>query len=367
MFWKKFRVGKFERGLLFREGEFERVLGPGEHSLWDPLGKLAVFNVNVRERVFKHPALEQIVKSGALNDEAEILDLKDSEHALVWVDGRFEAMLSPGLHAVWKVGATVRVELVRAEGTRFRHAELHTILRGRGASEALQVQEVLPGFTSLLFRDGEFVETLAPGVHVFWRHVARLAIRLFDMRETALELTGQELMTADKVTLRINATLGLRVADALKAALAAEDAKAAFHREAQLALRAAVGARELDALLVQKDAVSREIEAGLAPRADALGLKLVTAGIRDIILPGEMKELLNRVTEAKKAAEATLITRREETAAARMQANTAKVLESSPILMRLKELEVLEKVAAKANLRVTLTEKGLAEQIVKLV
>ena len=69
-------------------------------------------------------------------------------------------------------------------------------------------------------------------------------------------------------------------------------------------------------------------------------------GIRDVILPGDMKELLNKVTEAKNAAEANLIARREETAAMRSQANTAKLLEDNPTLMRLRELEVLERVAA---------------------
>ena len=87
----------------------------------------------------------------------------------------------------------------------------------------------------------------------------------------------------------------------------------------------------------------------------------------DVILPGEMKDLMNKVTEAKKAAEAALITRREETAAMRSQANTAKILESSPTLMRLRELEVLEKVSEKANLTVVLGEKGLADRVVKLL
>jgi chorismate mutase len=72
-------------------------------------------------------------------------------------------------------------------------------------------------------------------------------------------------------------------------------------------------------------------------------------GIRDIILPGEMKDLMNKVTEAKKAAEANLIARRDETAAMRSQANTAKLLADNPILMRPRELEVLEKIAYAAD------------------
>ncbi len=86
-----------------------------------------------------------------------------------------------------------------------------------------------------------------------------------------------------------------------------------------------------------------------------------------MILPGEMKELMNRVIEARKAAEAAVITRREETAAMRSQANTAKLLEQNATLMRLRELEVLEKIASTSNLSVVLGEKGLADRVVNLI
>jgi regulator of protease activity HflC (stomatin/prohibitin superfamily) len=113
--------------------------------------------------------------------------------------------------------------------------------------------------------------------------------------------------------------------------------------------------------------VAQELEELLRQRAAALGLEVIAVGIRDVILPGEMKTLLNKVTEAKKAAEANLIVRREETAAIRSQANTAKLLEGNPTLMRLRELEVLEKVAVGSKLNIVLGEKGLAERIVNLL
>ncbi len=78
-----------------------------------------------------------------------------------------------------------------------------------------------------------------------------------------------------------------------------------------------------------------------------------------MILPGDMKDLMNRVTEAKKAAEANLIARREETAAMRSQANTAKLLADNPTLMRLRELEVLEKIASAGKMNIVLGEKAL--------
>ena len=98
-----------------------------------------------------------------------------------------------------------------------------------------------------------------------------------------------------------------------------------------------------------------------------VGLEVTSLGLRDLILPGEMRALMNRVTEAKKAAEANLIARREETAAMRSQANTAKILEANPTLMKLRELEVLEKVANQSNLSVVLTESGLSDRVLKMI
>jgi regulator of protease activity HflC (stomatin/prohibitin superfamily) len=188
-----------------------------------------------------------------------------------------------------------------------------------------------------------------------------------DLRELFVDISGQEIMTADKVTLRLNALLTYRVVDPLRSVTAVDGSTQALYRAAQLALREAVGARELDALLAAKDSLGSEVAERIAHRAAELGMVIVSAGVRDVILPGEMKELMNKVTEAKKAAEASLITRREETAAMRMQANTAKILESSPTLMKLKELEVLEKVAGKANLTVVLGDEGLSNRVVKML
>jgi len=180
-------------------------------------------------------------------------------------------------------------------------------------------------------------------------------------------VVAQEIMSADKVTLRLNGVATYRVPDPRRAVCTTDDYKQALYREAQLVLRAVVGARELDALLADKESVSSEAAALLAPHAEGLGLQITALGIRDLILPGDMKELMNKVIEARKAAEANLVTRREETAAFRSQANTAKLLADNPTLMRLRELEVLEKVITGGKLSVVLGEKGLSERILNLL
>ncbi len=165
----------------------------------------------------------------------------------------------------------------------------------------------------------------------------------------------------------MNAVVTCRVADARTAVSTVDDVRQALYREAQLALRAVVGARELDTFLMKKDGVASELADMVRARAKTLGVELSAVGIRDIILPGEMKDLMNKVTEAKKATEANLIARREETAAMRSQANIAKLLADNPTLMRLRELEVLEKVAANSKLNILLGDKGLTDRVLNVL
>lgn len=362
-----FKIRDFERGLLYRDRVFRRVLAPGRHWVWDPLLRVRVVRASVRETFLASPDLDVIVRSGALGSEARVLDLAEFQRALVWVDGRFVAILGRGLWVAWTVFRKVEAEVVDARAVRFDHPDLAAVLNAPMAAKFLETVQVEASHVALVMVDGRLAHTLEPGRYAFWKEVARTKVLHVDLRERVTDVGGQDVMTADKVTLRLNAVVTYRVADPARAVGSVESYEQALYREAQLALRAVVGARELDALLAGKDEVASELLALLRGWAAGVGLEVTGLGIRDVILPGEMKAILNRVTEAKKAAEADLVTRREETAAMRSQANTARIFESSPALMRLRELEVLEKVAGKAQLTVILGEAGLADKVTKLL
>jgi regulator of protease activity HflC (stomatin/prohibitin superfamily) len=365
--FKRYTIRSFEMGLHLHRGEFRGLLGAGTHWFFDPLGRVAVDVVSQRVPFLAHEKLDLIVKSGELKGHAQVIDLEDGQRALVWVDRRFARVLPPGQYAYWMNHRDVRVEVVDARRARFEHEDLKVIARHPSARDLLETGAVGRGCVGVLFLDGRYAGPLDPGPWAFWKGAADVRVVEVDLREATLDVPGQEVMSADKVTLRLNSVATYRVTDPRRAVCTADDHKQALYREAQLALRAVVGARELDALLAEKDAVAAEAAALLATRVAGLGLEVVTLGIRDLILPGDMRELMNKVTEAKKAAEANLITRREETAALRSQANTARLLAENPTLMRLRELEVLEKVIASGKLNVVLSDKGLADRVVNLI
>lgn len=366
MVFRRFKVREFHRGLLYKKGEFQRVLQPGDHTFLGQFG-LEVESVPVLQTRFLHWDLEVIAKSGALGDEAQVLELKSNERALVWVEGRFLGILGPGLHVLWKIYQSVETEVVDINTVMFQHPRLPQIVRADGAAAELNVEYVEQNQAGLLYINGRFSGILEPGMHVFWKHAARISVLCEDLREQTFEVPGQEIMTSDRVTLRMTANVTYRVVDPIRLHNTVRFAQHELYRTAQLAVRAIVGTKTLDSILAEKDEVQNELAEIVRTRGAAIGVETLYVGIRDIILPGEMKTLLNKVMEAKQTAEAALITRREETAAMRSQANTAKILENNPVLMRLRELETLERVAEKGELRIVLGEKGLAERLTTMV
>lgn len=376
--FKCVKIRNYEIGLWFHDGEFRGLLRAGTdeflgyHWFFDPFNKVRVDVVSQREPWLAHEKLDLIVKSGLLADLAVVLDLKDNERALVWIENRFCHVLRSGLYACWTSVKKVRAEVVDISPVRFEHAQFKSIVQTPLAKQALDICSINRDSAGVLFIDGRYIETLGPGEYAFWKGAGDARVVEVDLREALVDISGQDVITADKVTVRLNAVLAYKVVDPRLAISQTEDLRQTLYRDTQLVLRSVVGTRELESLLSDKDAVTREIEAGVARRSEELGLRIVSVGIRDVILPGEMKELLNKVIEARKAAEANLISRREETAAIRSQANTAKLLSDSPTLMRLRELETLEKIAANGKLRILLGdrssgEKGLADKVLNLI
>ena len=370
-----FRIYKIlthQVGLHFRDDQFVGIKTTGNHWMFWPFGRERIDVVSKRDVLLSHRLIAEIAASdrehATLEGLARVLDLSDRQRALVWVDGRFFKVLGAGVHVLWDDLQRIKIEVAELESPRFEHTDLEIITWHASAAEFIDVCNVKRDHAGVYFRNANYVETLSPGRYAFWKKVADARVVEVDMREQMLDVAGQDVMTADHVTLRLNAVVAYKVVTPRTVVGSSEDLKSTLYREAQLLLRDLIGAQSLDELLSGKDQVADEARSRLESRANEFGLTIVSVGVRDVILPGEMKDLLNQVTAAKKAAEANLISRREETAAIRSQANTAKLLDASPTLMRLRELEVLEKVAESSNLQVLLGDGGnLSDRVTKLI
>ena len=354
MFWnKRIVIGDGERGLVYRDRRFERVLDAGVHRLRDPLGRMQVVVHAIAKPEYAGSDTDTLVAAlGARLDEHFVLaDLRADEVGLVIKHGKLEDVLLPGTRKLYWRGP-VRVEIERialSDGLEVRVDVAKRLRQLAALSKVAVVADVPAEFAGLVFVDGKLARTLAPGAYAFWNFQKNVAVDVIDLRVQALEVSGQELLTRDKVSLRVNLAANLRVTDPVAARTRLAKFSDHVYRELQYGLRKAVSAKTLDELLGDKASLDGDIFDSVRDKVAAFGIELVGVGIKDVILPGEMREIFNSVVQAEKAAQANVIRRREEANATRSLLNTAKLIEESPVLMRLKELEALEKVTEKID------------------
>jgi regulator of protease activity HflC (stomatin/prohibitin superfamily) len=346
------------RGLRYHDGKLTTVLGPGRYRSWAWRGELEIRVIDVRRVVVDAAAeLERVLPT----HEAEVLEVAEQELALVSRDGRPLHVLEAGRYVIWRSEGHVEVERVELTA-------LHTTIpvafwplaSPRWVTEVL----VRPYERVLVYLDGVLVEVLAAGRHGLSPWERKLELVRFDLREQELQVAGQELIAADKATLRLNLLLKYAVVDPVAATGAVAELRDALYAEVQMAARQAVAGVTFDVLLERRVELARELVAAVTARVAPWGVEVRKLEIKDVVLPGELKELMNRVIEADKRAAAQMIMRREEVAATRALANTARLLESNPVLLRLKEIEAMKEIAEKiANLTVVVAPKDLQDML----
>lgn len=356
---RKIKLSEMERALLFKDKQFQRVLTPGVYRIMNFGGKteLREFVLGYEFKLEQDAMILALLKRSPKEfaEHIEHIQTGAKEVALIYVDGALADMLPPANEGFyWKTTKSVTVSKVDIGAADEVDAELLAEIR-KPSTTALKYAKtnlvteamIADNHLGFLMKNGKFVKLLAAGYHAFWASKADVVIRVVDTRLQNMEVSGQEILTKDRVSIRINLLANWMIADAERLVLNVADFQAFIYKEIQLALRAVVSTRTLDELLADKNALNKEVFALVEQTLADYGVKLQSIGVKDIILPGEMKDILTQVVEAEKMAEANLIRRREETQATRSLHNTAKVMENNPTLLRLKELETLEKITDK--------------------
>ena len=357
MFYVKFNVRKHERALLFRDGDFVKFLEPGVHRFVTVLHTYTVDRFDITVPLFGHRLQDFIIEKYPRQVERyfDVVATDENEIAVVYHNDNVTLIMAPATRHLFAKGVhRIRVERINIVETLDVDERLaKRLLAGNDAmlksiaDKAIYSRVVPEGHVGLLYVDGELTRSLAPGFHAFFAVERGVTVELFDTRVQTLEVSGQEILTKDKVSLRINLTATYQLTDVEKAVRETRDPLDHLYKEVQFGLRGAVGTRTLDALLEDKVAIDTSVGDHLKERFAAIGITVKSVGVKDIILPGDMKDLLGKVVEAEKAAQANVIRRREETNATRSLLNTAKVMETNAVALRLKELETLEKITDK--------------------
>lgn len=334
-----------QRAVIINKGNIRKIILKGQFLkfLGDTLevtniyDKISLTNIKIETALMDSRFKEAVV----------IYEIFDNEIGLLFEDGRYKSLFKSGKYVYWK--SEINRELLKIDLT---NPEIslkidRILLQKTEIKEFIASYSIEPYQKGLLFIDNKLEKVLESGNFFFWKGEKSISLQKIDLRQQQLEVSGQEIMTKEKIPLRINFYCQYKIEDIKKVYIEIQEYEKQFYILIQLALREYIGSITLDEILERKIEVEKYINDKIAEKGNDMGLKIISSGIKDIILPGEIKDIINQVLIAEKKAQANVITRREETASTRSLLNTAKLLEENKTLYHLKELEYIERISEK--------------------
>ena len=330
-----------QRGFLFKNGKYVKMLTPGKHYEFGDREIEIVFMENPLD--LARCSIETLLADKSVADSVTVVEVGDQELALHFVNDKFSSVLRGGKHVFWSVVDKHEFRLVDIS-TPEVSADIPNYIFAKVPHTYYHKIEVAEHQKARLYFDQKLVRILEAGIHYFWRTSVKVEADFVDTRLTQMNITGQEMLTADKVSLRINFVCNYRITDYVKILTEVDNFQEQMHVSAQLALREFVGKYKLDEILENKEKMTEAVFEKLKSKEQDLYVEIVDAGVKDIILPGEIREIMNTVLVAEKRAQANVITRREEVASTRSLLNTARLMDENKTLYKLKELEYVERI-----------------------
>ena len=339
---RKVIINENQRGLLFKDGRYVKMLDAGKY--YEILGR----SIEICETSQPiHPFacdLETLLKDKRILESVSVVEVGDEELALHYVNGKLSSVLTRGKHAFWSITESHEFKIVDISTPEVDESVPDYIFTKIPQTYYTKV-EVAEYQKARLYFNQRLVRILDAGTYYFWKTPVKVEVSLVDTRLSQLNIVGQEILTADKVTVRINLVSSYRITDCVKIATEVDNFYEQLHVAAQLAIREYVGRYRLDEILENKSEMSEFIYKKLKEKETELFVEIRDAGVKDIILPGDIREIMNGVLVAEKRAQANVITRREEVASTRSLLNTARLMDENKTLYKLKELEYIERIS----------------------
>ena len=338
---KKTVINENQRGFLFKNGKYVKTLGAGKYSLWG--GREVEASALSMPINCSKCSLDTLLADKNVAREVSVVDVADGQLALHYVNGKFSSALRYGKYAFWSVNDKHEFEIVDITTPNVDESIPKYVFEKLPATFYTKIA-VAEYQKARLYFDQKLERILDAGTYYFWKTPIKVDVDFVDTRLTQMNITGQEILTADKVSIRVNFVCNYRVTDYIKNLTEIDDFAEQIHVAAQLALREYVGKFKLDEILENKSEMSEFVFTRLKAKENEFFVEIRDAGVKDIILPGEIREIMNTVLVAEKRAQANVITRREEVASTRSLLNTAKLMDENKTLYKLKELEYVERI-----------------------
>lgn len=355
-----------QAGFVMKDGIFVKMITAGRYHFSKALGYEVHIEEMEGEMNFMEVPYQILEKDKAFQASTVHMQIPDGMLGFIYIDGNLHTLASRREYVFWNVFTHYTWKLVSMEEVEI------------GADVTKQMLSIVPvkyyktvhvdeGELGLLYYDHVLIRQLTKGIYSFWNYTKDVTVKLFDMKQKVMDIAGQEILTRDKIGIRMNVNCMYRIRDAVEFVEKVSDLKTQMYPQVQLVIRELTGNYKLDEILEMKDKISKEIYEKLKEKENQFCVEFISAGIKDIILPGEIQDIMNSVLVAEKRAQANVITRREEVASTRSLLNTAKLMDENQTLYKLKELEYLERICDRVGEISVNGNGGLVEQLGRLI
>ncbi len=353
-----------QHGLLFKNGKFAKVLEAGRYTLFGGKTIEVLDNSNF---VFSQSCpIDTLLSNEEAASKLAYIEVPEMHFALHYVNGQYSGILLNGRYAFWAVTDKHEFNLIDISDPEIGEDVPCSVLKN-ASSRYVSRFSVADYEKGRLYIDQRLVKVLEPGTYYFWNNGSDISVETVDTRRCTMEVKGQSVLTKDKVEVRITFMLSYKITDCVKVVSEIDDFRIQLYTAAQLTLRELAGRYKMDELLDNREQLSADASELMRQKAASLYVEIVDAGIRDIILPGEISCIMNTVLAAEKRAQANVITRREEVASTRSLLNTAKLMDENKTLYKLKELEYIEKICENVGSISVDAGKGLLSQLTTIL
>lgn len=342
-------ISEGQVGLLFRNGQFIKMLTPGRYyNFEDNYIKALLIEVPLTQGILNCEKysynFDIILQDNNIKSNTEIIEVLEDEIALYTVDGKKTIILFKGKYVLWSGFIKYKIEKINVSNPEVTGLIPDYLIQSDYYKNYFTTIYVSEYEKCRLYYNCKLKRILDSGVYYFFKNAVVVDHSIVDTRLTKMDIVGQEILTQDKISIRLSLVCNYRIKDFIKVLTEIDDYKEQIHLTAQLAMREYVGKYKIDELLDNKENISKYILERLQEKAKSLYIEIEEAGVKDIILPGEMRSIMNTVILAEKKAQANVITRREEVASTRSLLNTAKLMDENKTLYKLKELEYIERI-----------------------
>ena len=318
----KITIKDNQAGFVRKNGLFVKMITAGTYYFSKTLG----YEVQIEEMTGEVDYLEvpyQVLEKDETFQKSTVhMVIPDGYAGFLYVDDNLVSVANRREYTFWNVFEKHTIKLVSMEEPVIGK-EVTKQMLSHVPVRMYKTASIGDGECGLLYYNNILQKKLTKGIYSFWNHNTEVSVKIFDMRQQKLDIVGQEILTKDKIGIRMNMVCMYRISNAVFESLKKKE----------------------------KD----------------FCIEILDVGIKDIILPGEIKDIMNTVLVAEKTAQANVISRREEVASTRSLLNTAKLMEDNKTLYKLKELEYLERICDKVGEISVNGNGGLIEQLGKLM